>query len=51
MRYELRDYQRDAALEVLKRVRRGNRDWRELGERRFSKAPLKLVAEKLTLVG
>jgi superfamily II DNA or RNA helicase len=33
MRYELRDYQRDAALEVLKRVRRGNRDWRELGER------------------
>ena len=33
MRYELRDYQRDAALEVLKRVRRGRRDWRELGER------------------
>jgi hypothetical protein len=35
MRYELRDYQRDAALEVLKRVRRGRRDWRELGERSF----------------
>jgi len=33
MRYELRDYQRDAALEVLKRVRRGRRDWREDGER------------------
>src|SRR5450759_753802 len=33
MRYELRDYQRDAALEVLKRIRRGNHDWRELGER------------------
>ncbi|MHB8459839.1 MAG: DEAD/DEAH box helicase family protein [Candidatus Limnocylindrales bacterium] len=33
MRYELRDYQRDAALEVLNRVRRGRRDWREDGER------------------
>jgi len=33
MRYELRDYQRDAALEVLKRVRRGRRDWRESGDR------------------
>ena len=33
MRYELHDYQRDAALEVLKRVRRGRRDWREDGER------------------
>jgi type III restriction enzyme len=33
MRYELRDYQRDAAAEVLKRIRRGNHDWRELGER------------------
>jgi type III restriction enzyme len=33
MRYELRDYQRDAALEVLRRVRRGRRDWREDGER------------------
>ena len=33
MRYELRDYQRDAALEVLKRVRRGRRDWRDDGER------------------
>ena len=33
MRYELRDYQRDAALEVLKRVRRGRRDWREDRER------------------
>ena len=33
MRYELRDYQRDAALEVLKRIRRGRRDWREDGER------------------
>src|SRR5664279_166092 len=32
MRYELRDYQRDAALEVLKRVRRGRRDWREGGD-------------------
>jgi hypothetical protein len=29
MRYELRDYQRDAALEVLNRLRRGRRDWRE----------------------
>ena len=33
MRYELRDYQRDAALEVLQRIRRGRRDWREDGER------------------
>jgi type III restriction enzyme len=33
MRYELRDYQRDAALEVLRRLRRGRRDWREDGER------------------
>ena len=33
MRYELRDYQRDAALEVLKRLRRGRRDWQEDGER------------------
>ena len=33
MRYELRDYQRDAALEVLKRIRRGRRDWREDAER------------------
>ena len=32
MRYELRDYQRDAALEVLKRLRRGRRDWQEEGE-------------------
>jgi hypothetical protein len=32
MRYELRDYQRDAALEVLKRIRRGRRDWREDGD-------------------
>ncbi len=29
MRYELRDYQRDAALEVLKRLRRARRDWAE----------------------
>jgi len=33
MRYELRDYQRDAALEVLKRIRRGRRDWRDAGDR------------------
>ena len=33
MRYELRDYQRDAALEVLKRLRRGRRDWREAATR------------------
>lgn len=33
MRFELRDYQRDAALEILKRLRRGRRDWREDGER------------------
>ena len=33
MRYELRDYQRDAALEVLKRIRRGRRDFREDDER------------------
>ena len=33
MRYDLRDYQRDAALEVLKRIRRGRRDWREDRER------------------
>lgn len=33
MRYELRSYQRDAALEVLKRLRRGRRDWQEEGER------------------
>jgi superfamily II DNA or RNA helicase len=33
MRYELRDYQRDAAAEILKRLRRGRRDWREDGER------------------
>ncbi len=33
MQYELRDYQRDAAAEILKRLRRGRRDWREDGER------------------
>ncbi|MHB8959049.1 MAG: DEAD/DEAH box helicase family protein [Candidatus Limnocylindrales bacterium] len=33
MRYQLRDYQRDATLEVLKRLRRGRRDWQEDGER------------------
>jgi len=33
MKYELRDYQRDAALEVLHRLRRGRRDWRESGDR------------------
>lgn len=33
MRFELRDYQRDAALEILNRLRRGRRDWREEGER------------------
>jgi len=29
MRYELRDYQRDAALEILKRIQRARRDWVE----------------------
>ena len=29
MRYELRDYQRDAALEILKRLQRSRRDWAE----------------------
>jgi type III restriction enzyme len=29
MKFELRDYQRDAALDVLNRLRRGRRDWRE----------------------
>jgi type III restriction enzyme len=29
MRYELRDYQRDAALEILKRIQRARRDWTE----------------------
>jgi type III restriction enzyme len=29
MRYELRDYQRDAAQEILKRIRRARRDWAE----------------------
>jgi type III restriction enzyme len=33
MRYELRDYQRDGAVEVLNRLRRGRRDWREEGAR------------------
>ena len=33
MRFELRDYQRDAALQVLNRLRRGRRDWRGEGER------------------
>ena len=33
MRYELRDYQRDAALEVLKRIGHGRRDWRDYRER------------------
>ena len=32
MRYELRDYQRDAASEILKRLGRARRDWREDGE-------------------
>jgi len=32
MRYELRDYQRDAATEILTRIRRSRRDWSE-GER------------------
>jgi type III restriction enzyme len=29
MRYELRDYQRDAALEILRRIQRARRDWVE----------------------
>lgn len=33
MRFELRDYQRDAALQVLNRLRRGRRDLREERER------------------
>ena len=33
MRYELRDYQRDAASEILKRLGRARRDWREDGDR------------------
>ncbi len=33
MRFELRDYQRDAALEILNRLRRGRRDWHEEGAR------------------
>ena len=33
MRYELRDYQRDAASEILKRLTRARRDWREDGDR------------------
>ncbi|MGK2850799.1 MAG: DEAD/DEAH box helicase [Candidatus Limnocylindrales bacterium] len=33
MRYELRDYQRDAALEVLNRLRRARRDLRDENER------------------
>ena len=32
MRYELHDYQRDAALEILKRLRRARRDLLEDGE-------------------
>jgi hypothetical protein len=27
MRYELRDYQRDAAIDILKRIQRARRDW------------------------
>src|SRR5688572_816758 len=33
MRYELRDYQRDAALEVLKRIQLSRRDWDEYQSR------------------
>lgn len=33
MRYELRDYQRDAAGEILRRLHRARRDWREDGDR------------------
>lgn len=33
MRYELRDYQRAAAAEVLNRLRRARGDWREYGDR------------------
>ena len=33
MRYELRDYQRDAAIEILKRIGRARRDWREDSDR------------------
>ncbi len=29
MRFELRDYQRDAALEILNRLRRGRDDWKD----------------------
>jgi type III restriction enzyme len=29
MKYELRDYQRDAAIEVLRRLRQSHRDWAE----------------------
>ncbi len=33
MRYELRDYQRDAAMEVLKRIWRARRDWHDDDDR------------------
>ncbi|MGI8829912.1 MAG: DEAD/DEAH box helicase, partial [Candidatus Limnocylindria bacterium] len=33
MRYELRDYQRDAATEILKRLGRARRDWAEDSDR------------------
>lgn len=33
MRYELRDYQHDAASEILRRLGRARRDWREDGDR------------------
>jgi type III restriction enzyme len=33
MRYELRDYQRDAAIEILKRLDRARRDWAQDGDR------------------
>ena len=33
MRYELRDYQRDAATEILKRLDRARRDWHEDNDR------------------
>ena len=33
MRFELREYQRDAALEILKQLQRARRDWSEDGDR------------------
>jgi hypothetical protein len=50
MRYVLRDYQRDAALDVLSRLERGRNDWRSKYEARSSFALAAITGSGKTVI-